>query len=328
MDDLAVVIVSTNEGHWLEPCIRTIYEHAGEISIDVVVADNSSTDGTRELVEDRFPQARVVICENHGFGHANNRGYLSSDARYVLFLNPDTEIVSGDFAQLVAWMDERPGVGLVGVRQLLPDGTLHPTIRNRPNALRALGEALGSESLPLRARWLGERELRLDRYERETACDWTIGSFLLVRREALLSSGLLDERLFLFAEETDLCLRIRRAGWKIVHVPDMTIIHHAGKAGINDRRIAQQVFARKQYARLNFSPAHRVAYLGALALRYVIRALAPSRDTGHGRLRRSASRRALRVIVGREGSPFGPPPGEAIIASTVRSEPAVGHTET
>ena len=95
--DLAVVIVSTNEANWLEPCLRTIFEHAGDARLDVVVVDNESTDGTRELVETGFPQARVVSSENRGFGHANNRGVMTCTARYVLFLNPDTQIVEGDF---------------------------------------------------------------------------------------------------------------------------------------------------------------------------------------------------------------------------------------
>src|SRR5689334_17970602 len=94
-DDLAIVIISTNEARWLEPCLRSVFDHAGGTSLDVIVVDNASTDGTREVVESLFPRARVVSSANHGFGHANNRGALTSSARYVLFLNPDTEVVTG-----------------------------------------------------------------------------------------------------------------------------------------------------------------------------------------------------------------------------------------
>src|SRR2546430_503845 len=91
--DVAIIIVSTNEAKWLEPCLSTVFAHAGGAELDVVVVDNESTDGTRELVETRFPKARVVASENKGFAHANNRGAMTCTARYVLFLNPDTEIV-------------------------------------------------------------------------------------------------------------------------------------------------------------------------------------------------------------------------------------------
>src|SRR5581483_7330886 len=126
MNDLAIIIISTNEARWLEPCLSTVFEHAGGASLDVVVVDNSSTDGTCELVESRFPEARVVGSANHGFGHANNRGAETCNSRYVLFLNPDTEVVAGTFGELVAALDERPDVGLVGARQITADGELWP----------------------------------------------------------------------------------------------------------------------------------------------------------------------------------------------------------
>jgi GT2 family glycosyltransferase len=169
--DVAIIIVSTNEAKWLEPCLSTVFAHAGDAKLDVVVVDNGSTDGTRELVESRFPDARVVDSENKGFAHANNRGAETCTARYVLFLNPDTEIVDGTFADLAAALDARPDVGMAGVRQLTADGTLWPTIRYFPSVGRALGEALASERWTRRGRWAGERELDLAVYEREVECD-------------------------------------------------------------------------------------------------------------------------------------------------------------
>lgn len=316
MHDVAVVIVSTNEAKWLRPCLSTVFEHAGSIEIDVVVADNESVDGTRELVESEFPRARVVACRNHGFGHANNRAVLTTDARYVCFLNPDTEIREGLFSDLLAAMDTRPRVGLAGVKQVTPDGALFPTVRRFPNAARALFQALGSERFPFRASWLGERELDLSRYEDEIACDWTSGSFLLARREAIESSGLFDERFFIYFEEIDLCLRIKAAGWEIRHLPTMTILHHAEKAGANPKMEAQLAFAGLQYARKNFSGPHRWAYLGALALGYALRSVYPGGDAAAPRQKRIAARRALRTLCRLEKSPFGEPPPVAARGET------------
>jgi len=312
MDDLAVIVVSTNEARWLRPCLSTLFAHLGVLRADVVVADNHSTDGTRELVEGEFPAARVVTCENYGFGHANNRALLTTDARYIVFLNPDTEIRKGSFEDLVARIDASPRLGLVGVKQITPDGRVFPTIRRFPNAPRAFFQAMGSERYPFRASWLGERELDLRRYEREVACDWTSGSFMLARREALESAGYFDERFFIYSEETDLCLRIKSAGWDIRHLPIMTVLHHAQKAGVSPKMAAQDAYSRKQYSRKHFSPAHRSVYLGALALGYGVRAVAPGRDREVAAGRRSESRAALSVLLGRTAPPFGTPPKVAV----------------
>jgi GT2 family glycosyltransferase len=315
--DLAIVIVSTNEAHWLEPCLGTIIDASSGISADVVVVDNESTDGTRELVSSKFPSVRVVASRNHGFSHANNRGAATCNARYILFLNPDTEIVEGTFSDLLEAMDARPEVGLAGVRQITSDGSLWPTIRYFPSPSRAIGEALASERWPLRGQWAGERELDLALYEREYSCDWTSGSFLLVRHEALLSSGLLDERFFIYSEETDLCLRIKRAGWDVRHLPTMTIVHHAGKGGIRPKMVAQDAYSRRQYAEKHFAQPSRAAYLGAVLARHAIRAIAPSRN-GDGTARRAAARTAIRILLGFTEPPFGHPPPTAVSPITER----------
>jgi N-acetylglucosaminyl-diphospho-decaprenol L-rhamnosyltransferase len=312
--DLAIVVVSSNDISWLEPCLRTVYAHAGDVSLDVVVVDNTAGHAAREFVEASFPHARVVTAENHGFGHANNRGALTCDARYVLFLNPDTEIVTGTFEDLVAAMDARPTVGLAGVRQVTGDGELYPTVRYFPTVSRAIGEALGSERWPVRPRWSGERELDLTGYDTELDCDWTTGAFMLVRAEALLSAGLLDERFFLYSEEPDLSQRIKRAGWDVRHLPTMTIVHHAGKAGVVPKMVAQSAYARRQYALKHFSRPYAAAYLAAYSAHHALRCIVAS--SAKDAARRDAARSALRAVAGRSGSPYEPPPPTALRPAT------------
>jgi len=295
MHDLAVVIAaSPGQPEWLRPCLTTLYDRLGSISADVVVADNGDEDA-RELVEGEFPLARVVQCENRGFAHACNRAALTCDARYVLFLNPDTEVLEGTLEALLERLDREPALGAAGVKQLSPDGTLHPTIRRFPTPLRILGEALGAERLGL-----GQRVLDPAAYERETPCDWTSGSFLLVRRQALESAGLFDERFFLFCEEIDLCKRLREAGWEIRHLPSLTILHHVGKGArartVEPRMVQQNAFAQLQYARKHFGRAGRLGYRCALGLYYGLRLRRP----------------ALAVLTGRARAPFVEPPATAL----------------
>lgn len=307
--DLCVIVVSHDSRRWLEPALNSLFAHAGAIDLDVVVVDNGS-DGSAEYVEERFEGARAIHCANRGFAHANNCGALTADARYVLFLNPDTEVVDGSLADLVEYMDDHPRVGLVGCRQLDADGGLWPTARRFPSVGRALGEAVGPERFPFAAAWLGESELDLGRYDEEFPCDWTTGSFLLARSEVLPSDGPLDERFFFYSEEVDLCLRVKQAGWEICHLPRFTIIHHGGSTDSSPRMEAQMAYARSQYAAKHFSPPRRVAFVAAIGLRHLLRWIAFSLR-GADKRRAAAHRRALMTLLGREAPPFGAVPTDA-----------------
>jgi GT2 family glycosyltransferase len=301
--DLAVIVVSHGQARWLARCLASVLERGEGLELDLVVMENGPPDETRALVEQAFPQARLLVVENHGFAAANNAGLATTDARWVLFLNPDTEVLDGSLAELVRALDGRPQVGLAGVRQLDANGMLTPTARCFPTASRALGDALGLERLPGRPDWLGEREVRLVRYDRELEIDWTIGSFMLVRREALDAVGGFDERFFLYSEEVDLCLRVHRAGWRIIHVPSLTILHHGSDGRALDPRLAgQSAWAQLQYARKNLTPWSRPAFHAALLLRYATRSFHPEPR------RRRAARAATAVVLGRQRPPFGDAP--------------------
>ena len=294
MHDLAVIVVSFDQARWLARCLSTLREHAAGLDLDVLVVDNGASGDVGDL-----DGARVLRTANRGFAAANNAGLAEVDARWALFLNPDTEVLDGSVAELVARLDARPEVGIAGVRQVDAHGELTPTMRRFPSGTRALGDALGLERLPGRPGWLGERELRLDRYERELDGDWTIGSFLLARRSALDTVGGFDERFFLYSEEVDLCLRVRRAGWKVVHDPHLTILHHGSTGRVLDPRLASQnAWAQLQYARKNLSPVSREALRTALLLRHGARSL-------HGDpQRRRAARAATALLLGRRRPPF------------------------
>jgi N-acetylglucosaminyl-diphospho-decaprenol L-rhamnosyltransferase len=297
--DVCAIVVAHEGRDWLEAALSTLIESAGPVSLDLVVVDNGS-DGAGELVEREFPQARVLRCDNHGFGHANNRGLETADARYVLFLNPDTEVVAGSLAELVAALDRRPGVGIAGVRQLGSDGRLAPSIRRFPSTGNMLAEAIGVERIPGLRRICGELDAAA--YAQERACDWTSGSFMLARSAALAECGGFDERFFLFSEETDLCWRFRKRGWGVVHLPMVTITHHDG--AVADPRIeAQAAYARIQFAEKHFG-RRALAYRIATALRYAVRLAANSVPGVGDETARLKARAALGTVLGRQPPPF------------------------
>jgi len=303
MDDVCVIIVSHNGKRWLDAALSTLLAAAEGVDLDVVVVDNGE-DGAGAYAAERFPGVRTIRCENHGFGHANNRGLESADARYVLFLNPDTEVLEGTAAELVAALDRSPEIGLAGGRQLDSNDALALSIRRFPSTANMLAEALWVERVPGLRGQLGERELDPRRYTRETLCDWTSGSFMIARREALAASGGFDERFFLFAEEADLCWRIKESGWEVAHLPQLTIRHYEHEGGLAPRLEAQVAYARLQFARKHF--AHPGWYRWAMALRYGLRAGLYTLFGERKRDRREAARAALATTLsGRP--PFGEP---------------------
>jgi GT2 family glycosyltransferase len=304
MSDLTVIIVSFNSARWLAPCLASIYEHAGDARLDVLVVDNNSADGSPELVEHRFPQVRVLRSENRGFARANNLGLKATDAPYVLFLNPDTNVREGTLGDLLRLLSKQPSVGILGCRQMSGEGSLLPTIRRFPSATRQLLEALGSEHFPIRAGWMGERELDPGAYSDSVQCDWVTGSFMLARREAVLAAGLMDERYFLYREETDLCLAVKNAGWTVLYTPEMTITHHCTSSS-SARLEAQEAYARRQYLFKHHGHARRSLSTLALALFYARRAVYVSAAHSQAATRRRAARVALRTVLGTAPPPFG-----------------------
>jgi N-acetylglucosaminyl-diphospho-decaprenol L-rhamnosyltransferase len=304
MDDVCVIIVSHDGKRWLDAALESLYARAGDLVLDVVVVDNGR-DGSAAYVEKRFPRARTITCPNRGFGAANNEALATADARYVLFLNPDTEFLAGNLEGLVAALDRRPRIGLAGVRQVGGGGERAASIRRFPSTLNMLAEALAVERIPVLRRFLGERVLAPSAYERETSCDWTSGSFLLARREALADTGGFDERFFLFSEETDLCWRLKDAGWDVAHLPLVTIRHFESERSATPRMEAQAAYARLQFARKHFA---RVApYRLAMTLRYALR------------IRREAGRAALKTVLKEEMPIAAPAPPEPFQATIVNA---------
>lgn len=304
---LSVIVVTYNGRAKALATLRSGLAAAGAIDVEWIVVDSGSTDGTPDAIERAFPEVQVLRGENRGFAAGNNVGLRIARGRYVLLMNPDVEIASGSLAALVDAMDERPEVGLASVVQRGTDGGLQHSIRRFPSVARDLGEALFAAHWPILTT-LQELETRPREYDREHSVDWMVGAFLIARREAVETVGLMDDGFFLYSEEVDWCYRFRQAGWDIRHLPFMTIVHHAGRRDRGDL-MAQLAYSRKRFAHKHFGAVKSRLVRGALVLGHLVRmvALVPvavRRASGRERLR--AESRALAVQLGLAGPPFGP----------------------
>ena len=235
--DLAVVIVDYNAGEYLTGCVGSVLAAAGGTILDVVVVDNDSTDGSAHAAKAAHPQIRLIETgENRGFAAGANVGIRATAAPFVFVLNPDAHISRGTLAGFAKLAAERPRAGAVGPLVRNPDGTVYATGRSVPSLGTAVGHAFLGPFLP-QNRW--SRAYRMEGWDRvsEREVDWVSGSAMLLRRQALEQTGLLDERFFLYAEDVDLFTRLRQAGWSILFTPELEVIHEGGVSIGRSRRM-------------------------------------------------------------------------------------------
>ncbi|HXJ62517.1 MAG TPA: glycosyltransferase family 2 protein [Actinomycetota bacterium] len=235
--DLAVVVVNYNAGGHLLACLTSVLATAGDATLEVVVVDNASRDGSARRAAERFPEVRVIETgTNRGFAAGVNVGIRATTAGFVFVLNPDAEVTVGTLGALMKLARERPKAGLLGPVIRNADGSLYPSGRTFPSVVQATGHAFLGTFDPDN-RWT--REYTMSGWDRTTerVVDWVSGSAMLIRRAALDRAGLLDEGFFLYGEELDLCTRLRDAGWQVVFTPEVEVTHVGGVSTGRSRRM-------------------------------------------------------------------------------------------
>jgi N-acetylglucosaminyl-diphospho-decaprenol L-rhamnosyltransferase len=234
--DLSIIIVSWNVKDLLRLCLNSVMESlrfskGQRLFSQVIVVDNASSDGSVSMLSEEFRTIDLIANEeNVGFTRGNNQGIACSEGRYVLLLNPDTEILGDALGEMVAYMDAHQQVGALGPQLLNPDGQVQSSRRRFPTLRTAYVESTFLQQ------WFPESDI-LKRYyildssdDATQAVDWVVGACLLMRRETLEEVGLLDERFFMYSEELDWCCRAKKLGWGVIYFPTAQVIHHVGKS--------------------------------------------------------------------------------------------------
>ena len=241
--DLSIIIVNFNTGPYILRCLESIFRSGKGDSWEIFVIDNGSTDGSAAAVKEGFPEVHCVgTGVNLGFAKANNEAFRMARGKYLLLLNPDTNVRETTIERLVTFMDTHPQAGVAGAQLLNGDGSKQNSIANFPSlATELLNKSLLRRFFP--EKFPGKERT----YREPIEVDSVIGACMMVRREAVAQVGLLDENYFLFLEETDWCYRMKRAGWRIYHVPQAEIYHYQGKSAEKDRKSAKLEYYRSRY---------------------------------------------------------------------------------
>ncbi len=273
--DATVVTVTWNSESVIEGFLGSVSPAMGELSWQVVVADNDSGDSTVETVRSAMPDARLVqVGRNAGYAAGINAAVAAAACHTnLLIANPDIRLDAGSGQALIAALDE-PRVGIAVPQLRDADGQLTFSIRRDATVLRAFGEAvLGGERAGRWAR-LGETVTQPGAYDLPADVDWASGAIMAVSRECAESLGSWDETMWLYSEETDYCLRAREAGFRVRYVPSARAVHIGGESGENPMLWTALTVNRIRLFERRHSRLHAAAFRSAVTFNEALRAIA------------------------------------------------------
>lgn len=251
--DVSIVIVNWNTRSLLERCLASIETGVDGLAVQVLVVDNGSPDGSAELVVDRFPQVELVCNqENVGFARANNQALERALGRYVLLLNPDTELRSDAVKQMVHFLDADPRrAGATAVLRN-PDGTLQRYHKRLPRWSAILWSETLLRNVAPRNRWMRDFYMLDKPFDVVTEIEQPPAACLMLRRSVLETEGLFDERFPIFYNDVDLCRRLQDAGHRLFLLPKAEVMHHGGAGGVGampDQGVADSLIGLIRYYR-------------------------------------------------------------------------------
>ncbi len=254
--DLSVVILNYNTRDMTRTCLKSVFSsRLGRYTMEVIVCDNGSTDGSLDMIRKEFPKViRIDNKKNLGFAAGNNPGVAASAGRYILLLNTDTEVPPTTLSAVLTFMDRSPQAGAATCTLLLPDGSIDPAChRGFPSPWVALTYVTKFEKLFPKSRVFGEYHQGYKNLHEVHEVDVISGAFFLVRSDVVRQVGRLDEDYFFYGEDMDWCYRIKQAGWKIMYYPEVTILHkkkQSGRAHADRARRRQTAMYFYQYNKL------------------------------------------------------------------------------
>ena len=235
MNDLSIIIINWNTRRLLLDCIASVYATVKNVSFEMHVVDNGSSDGSTEAVAKAYPDVRIIANKaNAGFASANNQAIRRMQGRYAVLLNSDTVLKEGSLDKMFAFMEAHPDAGMCGPQLLNEDGTKQKSVGDFPTVLSEF-MSKGLMRLLFPGKFRDAFKFKDAVFQGPVVVDYIIGACMVIRKTAIDEVGMFDEDYFFNFEEVEWCLRIKKAGWEVYHLPDVEIYHLQNRSftGIN-----------------------------------------------------------------------------------------------
>lgn len=229
--NVVISVVSYNRKDLLEECLKGLTDQKYNNKVDIWVVDNASKDDSAALVEKKFPKVNLIrSSRNEGFAKAHNQVIKSTDADLVILLNPDTTVPQRAIDQIVDFIENNPNCGIASCRLIYPDGKLQSNGGDLPFGMALIAWLFNLESF---GSFPNFHRLDKDYYQKPHEVGWVGGTFMAIKRDLINKIGGLDEKIFMYFEDTDYCYRARKAGFKTMLDPTITIEHISGASSDN-----------------------------------------------------------------------------------------------
>lgn len=234
--DLSIIIVSYNTKDLTRKCLENIQRYSNGVSLEIIVVDNGSKDGSTDMVSKEFPNIKLIkLNENRGFAGGNIPGMKEASGKYILLLNSDAFFSEGVLESTIDFMDNNLEIGVLGCKLTNPDGSMQASARMLPGPLNKILHITGLAAHFPKSRFFGRVDYSWWDHSVPRSVGWVVGAFFLIRRETMEEIGYLDDLYFLYFEEVDFCLRAKRSGWDVVFYPYAKVIHLGGQSSLNAR---------------------------------------------------------------------------------------------
>lgn len=244
---VSIIILNYKSAGLVRQCVRGIYQSELHLDFEVIVVDNHSGDNLLSWLNDNFSMVKTIsLPVNRGYAAGNNAGINQAKGDYVLILNPDITVLPGQLEELVEFMETHPACGLAGPRLVNPDGSLQYSAYRFPSFWLPIFRRTILGNIPALSNWLKNYQMMDWDHRESRSVDWLLGACLILRRRALEDVGLMDERYFLYVEDTDWCRRFWLKKWEVWYVAEVELVH------FHERLSAQKPFITAIFSRITW----------------------------------------------------------------------------